>query len=459
MARTPDVLRAPAIVMILASAVASSCDRPAPTESASPASPAMAAVPRPGGGPSWTAGEHGPDVALDWFRLSYDLTRQQQLSPPVAARAFAYIGVTLYESIVPGSAEYQSLAGQLTGLGAARIPRGGPFHWPAVANAAVAAIMRELYDTPASHAAIAQLEASFDARFRDDVPPGIVVASSKHGREIGGFIDEWSRRDGFATLHDCPYSPPAGQGMWEPTPPGYRNAIEPCWGRIRPFVIPSARACDPGAPPAYSTQASSPFFHEAKEVYDVVNDLTPEQLAIATFWSDDPGTTGTPPGHSIMIAAQVVEQQNLPLDVAAETFARVGIAVADAFVACWWTKFQYNLLRPITYVHDVLGDRDWTSPLVTPPFPEYASGHSVQSAATARVLTDMFGDLAFTDHTHDVRGLPPRSFDSFLEAAEEAAISRLYGGIHFRSAIERGLDQGQCVGSSVSALRFRRLKP
>jgi hypothetical protein len=225
---------------------------------------------------------------------------------------------------------------------------------------------------------------------------------------------------------------------------------------MRPFVLPSGRTCDPGPPPAFSSDTSSPFFQEAKEVYDVVNDVTPEQLAIAAFWSDDPGTTGTPPGHSMMIAAQIIEQMDLPLDIAAETFARVGIAVADAFIACWWTKFEYNLLRPITYVHDVLMDPDWTTPLVTPPFPEYSSGHSAQSGAAAQVLTDMFGDLAFTDHTHEGRGLPARSFDSFFEAAEEAATSRLYGGIHFRSAIERGVNQGQCVGGAISALRFHR---
>jgi hypothetical protein len=157
-----------------------------------------------------------------------------------------------------------------------------------------------------------------------------------------------------------------------------------------------------------------------------------------------------------MIAAQVIEQRGLALDVAAETFAKVGIAVADAFVSCWWSKYRYNLLRPITYVQKVLMDPDWTIPLVTPPFPEYTSGHSAQSGSTAQVLTDLFGAVAFIDHTHDARGLPARSFDSFFEAAEEAAISRLYGGIHFRSAIELGVEQGKCVGKAVSALQFKR---
>ncbi|HEV8675305.1 MAG TPA: vanadium-dependent haloperoxidase [Methylomirabilota bacterium] len=158
----------------------------------------------------------------------------------------------------------------------------------------------------------------------------------------------------------------------------------------------------------------------------------------------------TPPGHSVSILTEVIRAHGFALDLAAEAYARLGIAVADAFIACWRTKFHYNLLRPVTYIRAVI-DAGWTPVLTTPPFPEYTSGHSVQSGAAAQVLTDMLGPLPFIDQTH----LPPRAFDSFFEAAEEAAISRLYGGIHFRPAIERGLEQGICVGQAVGALDFR----
>jgi hypothetical protein len=178
-------------------------------------------------------------------------------------------------------------------------------------------------------------------------------------------------------------------------------------------------------------------------------------LAIALYWADDPGLTGTPPGHSLSILSQVLVQQGSALGVAAEAYARVGLAVADAFIACWWTKYEYNLLRPITYVHEVLADPAWITPVNTPPFPEYTSGHSVQSAATAQVLTGLFGEMTFTDHTHGELGLAPRTFTSFFAYAEEAAISRLYGGIHFRSAIELGIEQGKCIGERVNALQFR----
>jgi hypothetical protein len=188
-------------------------------------------------------------------------------------------------------------------------------------------------------------------------------------------------------------------------------------------------------------------------VFETVANLTDEQRAIALFWADTPGQTGTPPGHWISILGQVIGENDLALDVAAEAYAKVGLAEMDAFICCWFVKYEFNLLRPITYIRDLF-DPEWNSPIPTPPFPEYTSGHSTQSAAAAQVLTDRLGDIPFTDHTHDDLGFPPRSFDSFWEAAEEAAISRLYGGIHYRAAIEKGLDQGRCIGKSVSALSF-----
>ncbi len=220
--------------------------------------------------------------------------------------------------------------------------------------------------------------------------------------------------------------------------------------------VASAGSSDPGPPPAFSTDPASALYVEANEVYQTVNGLTAEQLEIALFWSDDPGTTATPPGHSASILTQTLRSQNSSLATAAVGYARLGLAVCDAFIECWDTKFQYNLLRPISYIRQYI-DQGWGNPLplTTPPFPEYTSGHSVQSAAAATVLTATFGSIAFTDHTHDARGLPPRSFSSFEAAAQEAAISRLYGGIHYRAAIERGLQQGRRIGAAVAALPLR----
>jgi hypothetical protein len=212
--------------------------------------------------------------------------------------------------------------------------------------------------------------------------------------------------------------------------------------------------CDVGPPPAYSEEPGSPFYQAVYEVYDTTNHLSAEQRTIALYWADSPGETGTPPGHSLAIVSQVLAQGAYALDVAAEAYARAGITVADSFISCWWSKYQYHLLRPVTYIQARI-DAGWTSLVPTPPFPEYTSGHSVQSAAVAQVMTDLFGAMPFTDRTHEALGYGPRSFRTFWAYAEEAAMSRLYGGIHYRFAIEVGLEQGRCIGQKISALHFR----
>lgn len=403
------------------------------------------------------------DVATAWFNLALELVRGTPgFSPPVASRAFGYAGIALYESLVPGMPGYRSLAGQLNDLASPPGPSDPAHHWATVANAGLASILRSHFPTSSTEnkAAMDTLEESFAERFRTTVPRGIYRRSVARGRAVADHVFEWSRSDGGheGYLHNFPsYTPPVGPGLWVPTPPLFLPALQPFWGSNRPFALTSGKRCNPGPPLAYSEEHSSSFYAEARECYEVVKDLTPEQEAIALFWSDDPGVTFTPPGHSVSILTQVIRGRALTLDVAAEAYAKVGIAVADAFVSCWRTKYRYNLLRPVTYVQAVI-DPTWMPLLVTPPFPEYTSGHSVQSAAAAQVLSDLLGIVSFTDHTNDDRGLEPRSFGSFFEAAEEAALSRLYGGIHFRTAIALGLEQGRCIGRKVSGLKFRSVR-
>lgn len=187
--------------------------------------------------------------------------------------------------------------------------------------------------------------------------------------------------------------------------------------------------------------------------------LTPEKRTVALYWADQPAQTTTPPGHWTAILTGLLEGGGYGLDRAAEAYAKLGVALADSFIVCWRDKYHYNVPRPITYIQKVI-DPTWntpnlTDPVPTPPFPEYPSGHSVQSAAAATVLRTVFSDVPFTDHTQDALGFEPRPFPSFWAAAEEAAVSRLYGGIHFRAAAEQGLEQGRCVGERVNALRFK----
>lgn len=404
------------------------------------------------------AGDHDASVAVAWFDLLYDRIRAERFSPLVAARAIGYAGVTLYEAVVPGIAEHRSLGGQLNGLPPLPAPDPGRrHHWPSAASGALAEALRGLFASGSSATleGIDALEEEIAQRLSAALPRGVYADSAAHGRDVAAAVLEWAADDGYAEHNNCPYTPPVGPGLWEPTPPAFAGALQPCWGSLRPLALASADACLPAPPPAFSTEPGSDFYAEGEEVYATGNGLDDEQRAIALFWADNPGQTGTPPGHWISIVGQIARRDRASLATAAEAYARAGIGVADAFISCWHSKFIYNLLRPVTYVRDVL-DAGWTPLIPTPPFPEYTSGHSVQSASAAALLTDLLGEVAFTDDTHASIPLPARSFDSFDQAAEEAAVSRLYGGIHFRSGIDVGVAQGRCVaGTILDAVRFR----
>jgi hypothetical protein len=402
-----------------------------------------------------------PDVAIQWMTLARDLVKAQRLSPPVASRAFGYAGVALHEAVVPGVQGGVSLEGQLNGL--TSVPDQDPdaqYHWPAVANAALAVVFAAMFKTNAGvvPAEIAAKETAVSNTFAG-VAADVLQRSVTHGRAIGDAIVAWAAADGFAGLGSMTFTPPTGPGMWVPTAPAFApNPLQPHWGTLRPFVIQNINAMDAPAPPAFSTDLSSAFYQEALEVYNTVKNLTPEQRAIALFWADDAGVPGTPPGHSIGLVEQIVTQTTSRLDKAAEAYARVGIAIADAFISAWHTKYIYNLMRPISYIQQVI-DPAFTAgmmPLNTPPFPEYTSGHSVQTSAAMTALSGLYSNnTLFVDHTHDGRGLAPRTFGSFNAVATEAAYSRLYGGIHYRSGIEAGMEQGRAIGNLVKGLRFR----
>jgi membrane-associated phospholipid phosphatase len=225
------------------------------------------------------------------------------------------------------------------------------------------------------------------------------------------------------------------------------------------MVLSDGSACPPPGHPAFSTDPASEFAAAAREVYEIGLSLTDEQREIATFWADNAGATGTPPGHWIAIVGQLSRNRRLSLLAAAEAYARVGIAVHDAFIACWHVKYATNLQRPVTYIVENI-DAGWQPFLVTPPFPTYTSGHSSQSGAAATVLTHQFGRQRFTDtirtDLHLVPELSPRTFESFAAAAREAAVSRLYGGIHYGFDNAHALEAGRCVGRTiVREVRFK----
>jgi PAP2 superfamily len=425
----------------------------------------------PGGNPHKTAdvasvvraSSYGADVPLAYYERSLAFTKRTAgFTPPVQSRAYAYMGLALYEALVSGMPHHRSVARQLNGIGALPEPTGVPYHWPLVANAALAEVMRGLWGGTTNRAAdniadLDALEAAFVAQYAE-VPPGLARQSSRFGREVGAAVFATSIDDGGheGYAKNFPdYTPPQGPGLWVPTAPG-QKALQPFWGTtVQTFVLSSAAECDPGGPPVYSELPGSDFYQEANDVYQSVKNLTPEQLTIALFWADGPGTISGP-GHSLAITNQILVQAGASLEVAAETYARVGIANADAVTAVWWAKYHYNLVRPVTYIQNVI-DASFTTKLPTPPFPEYTSAHSTQSAAAAASLEYLFGEhFAFDDSAHVADGFAARHFDRIYAAAEEAGISRIYAGIHFRSGNLDGQAQGRCVAAKVHGLNWRR---
>lgn len=401
-------------------------------------------------------------VLTNWYKLTLQLVRHTATySPPVAARAFGYLGVTAYEAVAACNPAMTSLAGQLNGL--TPLPRAGTgaHDMAAVLQAALSTTVAHFFSNtgPSGQRAKATMTRTLDARVAEGLAPDVSARSIALGQAIAAHVIAWADADGGAVVENMgfpmTYTPVAEPAAWVPTSliRQQQAPLLPDWGKVRTFAMPAGDTCGLPPPPAYSEDPGSAFYAEAMEVYETSKALSEEQKLIARFWSDDPMLSSTPPGHWIFIANDLISQRALPLEVSVDMMARLGIGMADAFIGCWHEKTEYNLLRPITYIRRVI-DKGWTPLLNTPPFPEYPSGHSTVSAAAATVLTAVLGEgYAFEDYTHEREGMDARRYDSFWQAADEAGISRMYGGIHFRSAIDQGLAQGRCIGAYAAGLR------
>ena len=430
------------------------------------AGPAMGTVNGP------TAASYSSAPVNDWIALDLQLIQLTPgFSPPVAARALGYIGLALYESIVPGMPGYQSLAGQLNDLSS--LPWAQPdevLHWPTVANAAMATMTRMMFSNASAEnkARIDLLERDLPLKYPVDfdpntITPDVTNRSQTFGKLMAMAIMTWARTDGgheaWGPLRRdrANFVPPSGSGKWSATAPAFAPPLLPYWGENRPIVLHKAADCPAPPPPEYSEEVGSDFYKAGLEVYKISKAATQQQRQFALYWADDPGKTPTPAGHWEYIANDLLKLRKANLAVAAETLARLNIAMSDAFVAAWYTKYTLNVLRPITYNQLVI-DSNWVPTLLaTPPFPDYPSGHSVQSSTAAAVLDAIFGSkTSFTDNTHNDRGWGPRTFPNFIAAADEAALSRLYAGIHYRFAVEGGKSQGRCVADKVLALKFKK---
>lgn len=416
-----------------------SCERP----------PASAVAPLPNADPLHAAVQQLTSVIV------YDI-----FSPPQASRVYAYASIAAYEALRQGSPAYRTLAGQLNDL--SPVPQPEPNAVYSLPLAGVHAFMTVGRALTFSRARMDSLRAAMDEELRGGIAAPVFERSIAYGETVAAHVLGWAANDRFKESRGYPkYSVTATPGRWIPTPPAYMDAVEPNWAMLRPFALDSAREVRPEPPLPFDTARVSPFFREVQEVYETGRTLSDEQRAIAAFWDCNPyvmhvqGHTMfatkkiTPGGHWMGIVG--IASRNAKADIvrSAEAYARTAIALADGFISSWSEKYRSNVVRPETVINTYV-DESWQPLLQTPPFPEYTSGHSVISTAAAVVLSDQFGAaFAFTDSTEIGYGLPVRSFTSFEQAAAEAALSRLYGGIHYRRAIEQGVVQGRAVGELV----------
>ncbi|MBP9708145.1 MAG: vanadium-dependent haloperoxidase [Oligoflexales bacterium] len=398
-------------------------------------------------------------TALAWYATALELVKTTPgNSPPVVSRLFGYMGLVLHETVGYSTPASQTLLAKLNDAPEIRRPQSEQIHLDTAINQAMSHLLLRFFAANSfeNKFKIISLRQQLEDAMTLEITALNYAYSKAWGVHVADQVFSWSQKDAenadiqaaeFFNSRDAHYA-----GAWEATLPDFAPALLPSWGWRRSFVPQSTESCTIEAPPAFSWDKGSDFYKEAEAVYSTSLELTSEQKAIAQFWADGAGKTATPPGHWISIAIAVLAKEKTDIEKASEVLARLGIGLADSFISCWRAKYEYNLMRPITYIRKTI-DANWMSFITTPPFPEYVSGHSVQSAAAALVLSHFFGtSYSFTDSTHEIIGLQSRHFASFDAAAKEAAISRLYGGIHFPVGIENGLKQGECIGNKVLAL-------
>jgi PAP2 superfamily len=398
---------------------------------------------------------------VQWMGLMFDIVTLEDIPAPICSRLYGYCGLSIYESVRNGIPNSRSLAGQLRDMPAMPTPDNKTYDWPTVLAATIKVVSSNILYEPQQFSLdmIDNLYNDQIAQRKASVDQVIIDRSIAYGEQIGNKIIEWSNSDWFLQTRGWTYTSPSRENhpeYWEPTSPGI-EALEPYLGMQKPFCMETQNQCSVPLGIVFDTIPGSPFYQDADEVLQKSHNLTTEEKNIAFFWEDKTGT-GQPPGHWVSITNNMVQRFQLKLDESAKLYALVGATIRDAFISAWETKYRVDLLRPKTYIRDFLGEPNWEPLVNTPPFPEYPSGHSVVSGGVSKILTVWFGDnIAFTDSTHNNQpGLRNRNFNSFNDAALEAAWSRLYGGIHFRHAILNGIDQGRLVANVVmNTIRFQ----
>lgn len=382
-------------------------------------------------------------------------------NPPLAARFFAYSCLAGYEIVSQNNPRYASMHGRLNGYPAIKKPDS-----VAQSDYRLAALLA-MVETAGKIQPSGKLLQAWEEKLLDSCrDAGLSEEMIRDSKVYAGAVSKqilaYAKADGYNRISNrARYTPLKGDQYWFPTPPAFIAAIEPYFNTVRSFTLDSASQFKPVPPVAYDTKKGSPFFSLFDSVYNEEAAANQEHRVIAAFWDCNPfavqdeghlqyGFKKISPGaHWMGITGIACQKAGKDFDAALQVHTAVAIGLMDAFLCCWDEKFRSNRVRPETVIRRYI-DPSWTPLLQTPPFPEYLSGHSVISAASATILTRYLGDpFAYTDDVEVDYGLPPRPFRSFQQAATEAGVSRFYGGIHFMDAINNGRQQGLQVGNWV----------
>ena len=391
------------------------------------------------------------DVVISWLNMQLQMLKLPLPSgtgSQATDRCQAYCGIALYEAVVPGMPAYQTLSGQLTNLPAMPATEPGKaYHWAASANAALAAMNRGLFPNTAAanKTAMNDLENNLQQTYAAEADAETINRSVAFGKEVAARVLAWAALDGSANVNP-PYIPPVGPGLWVPTAP--TPPVGPYGYQRRKLVPNVANGTELAPPPAYSTTVGTPFYNMAKEVYDAVLAITPDQKALVDYFKDAP--VGLSPGGSyVAIMTQVLDMTNPSLDQAALTYVKVGIAQHDATIVLFTNKYYFNLIRPITYIRANI-DAAWSTYIGTPNHPEFPSGHSTTGGAVLGMMSSIYGDnFPITLHIYDYLGYPARSYASFTQMLQQISESRILGGLHYRATVEKSETQGMKVAQNV----------
>lgn len=412
-------------------------------------------------------------VAIKWAEMTLYITEHTPAnSPTYASRCIGYIGLTMYESVVHGFEDYQSLEGQLNGLNNLPKPSENT-NWLIALNAGQATILKRLYNqtSDANKFSIDSLEKEIYRNLKATTDTKNTIKSSvTYGKALAEHIFEWSKTDGghrgYLANFDKTYKHPEHLGAWQPplfAQSFSHHPLHPHWGSNRTFLKENANLPLPYMIP-YDTVKTSPYYQQFLKVYEKDKTLTQREKEMAIWWGDDPDETFTPPGHSYYIATLALKAKQPRLIQCAEIYAKVGLSVADAFINCWKWKYHFFSERPNTFIPKFI-DKTWESFWPDPPFPAFPSGHAIQAAAAATAMADVFGnEFSFIDTSHvgrkrdEIRNVDfvAQLFDNFWEVASETADSRFYGGIHTPQDNKVGLVEGKKIATHVNQLKWRR---